>query len=520
MKATIYARFSVEGQSETTIADQLRRCRDYAAARDWPIAGEFVDEGISGASFGNRPGANAALAAVGSGDVLLVVDTTRLSRSQDLAPLLTRLRYRGVRVIGVLDGYDSASPTARMQAGLSGIMSEEFRASIAARTHSALDMRARDGRATGGKCYGYDSAGAVVEAEAAIVREVFSRVAAGEAQKVVAEDLNRRGVPAPGASWARKTRRADGVWMSPTLHAMLANERYVGRVVWNRSAWRRNPDSGTRERIERPESEWVVREAPAIVDRATFDRVRELGRPRKFHGGRPGGGPHYLLSGILVCGVCGRRLVASGTAGTHYYCGTYKSGGASACPNRSGARRDVAERVLLEPIQRELLSDEAVALAADLIRRWDREERVRAVEPAEVGEIEARIARIEAQIAAGVLEREDVLPALSALADRRKAALAGAWRRTSGRSGVEASAAVAAYARAVAGMREALSGPVGRARTAIHSILGDVVCRPASDGAGLVAWVSVDPRPLWQAAGIVSETSSGGALCHREIPIR
>ena len=121
MRAIIYARYSTEHQTESTILDQLRRCREYAAARGWTVGAEHIDEGISGAAFGNRPGVQSALAALEAGDVLLVVDTTRLSRSQDLAPLLTRLRHRGVRVIGVLDGFDSDSRTARMQAGLSGI---------------------------------------------------------------------------------------------------------------------------------------------------------------------------------------------------------------------------------------------------------------------------------------------------------------------------------------------------------------------------------------------------------------
>jgi hypothetical protein len=57
---------------------------------------------------------------------------------------------------------------------------DELRASIRARTHSALQMRAENNRSTGGKVYGYDTKGQVIDAEAAIVREIFARTADGE----------------------------------------------------------------------------------------------------------------------------------------------------------------------------------------------------------------------------------------------------------------------------------------------------------------------------------------------------
>lgn len=134
---------------------------------------------------------------------------------------------------GALDGFDSASAQARMQAGLSGLMSDEYRASIRVRTHSALEMRAKLKRPTGGKAYGYKSSGEIIKAEAAIVLEIFERTAAG-------------------ANWKRTKRRNDGRWLVSTLHAILHNERYIGRQVWNRSEWVKDPDSGKRTRRDRP----------------------------------------------------------------------------------------------------------------------------------------------------------------------------------------------------------------------------------------------------------------------------
>jgi len=113
-RAIAYARFSTDRQAEASITDQLRICREYAERQGWQVVAEHTDEGISGAALGNRPGANAALVELAASDVLIVCDLSRLSRSQDLAPLLSRLRHRGVRVVGVQDGFDSDSRTARM----------------------------------------------------------------------------------------------------------------------------------------------------------------------------------------------------------------------------------------------------------------------------------------------------------------------------------------------------------------------------------------------------------------------
>jgi DNA invertase Pin-like site-specific DNA recombinase len=72
-----------------------------------PITRPKVRRCESSAATGNRPGFQQVMAALRAGDVLLVAHLTRPSRSQELAPLLDRLRFRGVRVVGVLDGFDS-----------------------------------------------------------------------------------------------------------------------------------------------------------------------------------------------------------------------------------------------------------------------------------------------------------------------------------------------------------------------------------------------------------------------------
>lgn len=450
-----YARFSTEMQAESSIEDQLRVCREYAAARGWTIAAEFGDRGISGAALGNRPGAQAAIAA--ARDVLLVNDLSRLSRSQDLAPLLSRLRHRGVRVLGVQDGYDSDSRTARMQAGLSGIMSEEFRAMIADRTRSALQMRAKDGRPTGGKAYG----------DPAVVREIFERFAAGETMRAIASDLNGRGVPSPGSSWKPRS-RARGNWVVSALHSLLQNERYIGRVIWNRSQWVKHPDKGIRERRERPESEWIETACEPLVDAATWARVQA-----RFtsHPGR-GAKPRYILSGLLECAQCGSKLIVVGGSQRRYICGTFHAAGAHGCANRATFPRLVGETMILAHVREQMLSPAAVAEGVKMLR----EERASAEKPGPA--VDREVAELERLVREGVLSTEVAAPALAEARRRARARESApldlpwpsekAWRET------------------VANMLEVLQGEdVLAAREVLRGLLGPVRCAP--DGAYVVA---------------------------------
>ena len=104
--------------------------------------------------LGNRPSALSLLEAAFARrfDIVLVTDLSRLSRSNgDLSKMIDRLVVRGIRVIGVQDGYDSTRRGHKLQAGLSGIMGEAFRDMIKERTHAALESRAKAHRSAGGK---------------------------------------------------------------------------------------------------------------------------------------------------------------------------------------------------------------------------------------------------------------------------------------------------------------------------------------------------------------------------------
>lgn len=414
MRAALYARFSTDKQSESSIEDQYRVCTERCTRDGLQVVARFEDQGISGAAIGNRPGLLALIDAGKAGrfDVLLVMDLSRLSRSQgDLSKLIDRLTARGIRVIGVQDGYDNARKGHKLQAGLSGIIGEAFREMVSERTYTALQSRAMQGKPAGGKRYGYG------DGEADTVRQVFAWYADGHSAQWIAAELNRLAVPSPGAAWNRSSRRRGG-WHPSAIGGdpkrgigLLNNEAYIGRTIWNRSKWIKDPDTGKRRCVQRPRADWIVREdeSQRIVPQELWDRVKarqqrramvagdKIARGKRSAGGH---GPRYLFSGLMKCERCGSSFVMKDKYS--YQCAGFVNG--RVCDNTLRVRRDVLEDRLLAGIRGDLLSDASVERFKRALRRALTQ---RPADPsaARRKELQARVANIADAIGQGLLSQ-------------------------------------------------------------------------------------------------------------------
>ena len=98
-------------------------------------------------------------------------------------------------------------------------------------------------------------------------------------------------------------------WSHQAVAKMLANQTYLGHVIW----CRRPHDKHERKELKvRPESEWVVRENAhePLVTQEVFDRVQErLAENRKRTRSAAG---DYVLSGLVRCTYCGRSYIGGG----------------------------------------------------------------------------------------------------------------------------------------------------------------------------------------------------------------
>lgn len=188
--------------------------------------------------------------------------------------------------------------------GFDAIASAAYIKMISGRVHDALEKRLHEKRTLGLLPYGYDKSRVFDESrldedgrpmvtaknlgilpqQAEVVREIYRRYADGESPTSIAADFNARRIASPGSRWtSRRSRRTDGKWLASTLLSdrkhgggILCNAVYHGVLIWNRSQWKKHPDSGARVRFERPQSEWMTEPRPdlRIVDKDLWRRVQ------------------------------------------------------------------------------------------------------------------------------------------------------------------------------------------------------------------------------------------------------
>ena len=361
MKAAIYARYSSDKQREASLEDQIRLCEERTAREGWKLAQTYTDQAISGASL-IRPGIQALMndAMAGKFDVILAESLDRLSRDQeDIAGIYKRLRFAGVQILTLSEG-----PVSELHIGLKGTMGALYLKDLADKTRRGLRGRVEAGKSGGGNSYGYDvlktldesgeaerGVRTINEQQAGIIRQIFDDYAAGKSPKAIAHALNRKKIPGPsGKGWGPST--INGNWRRGT--GVLNNELYIGRLVWNRLSYIKNPDTGKRVSRLNPESEWIVKDVPElrIIDQELWDKVKERQQglrnlPAFYERQRP----RMLLSYLLKCGCCSGGF--SKVSQSHYGCSTARNKGT--CENRLTVRQDELEGLVLAALQTRLM---------------------------------------------------------------------------------------------------------------------------------------------------------------------
>ena len=212
MIAAIYARKSTDqsgvADEQKSVTRQIEHAKAYAVKKGWTVADAhlYLDDGISGAEFANRPGFLRLMNALKPRppfQVLVMSEESRLGREAiETAYALKQLVTAGVRVFFYLEDRERTldSPTDKIMMSLTAFADELEREKARQRTFDAMQRKAKAGHVCGGKCFGYDNhrtASGHVErvindTEAAVVRQIFKLCSQGLGQGHDCQAVERR----------------------------------------------------------------------------------------------------------------------------------------------------------------------------------------------------------------------------------------------------------------------------------------------------------------------------------------
>ena len=283
-----------------------------------------------------------------------------------MAHLYKRLTFLGIKLVTVSEGTIS-----ELHVGLSGTMGALYVKQLAEKTHRGLRGRVENGRSGGGNSYGYDvvrkpgtdgefelGVRSINPQEAEVVRSILQAYVDGESPRSIAKALNRKGMAGPsGGTWGPSAINGNATRGT----GILNNELYVGKLVWNRLKFMKNPETGRRQSRLNPREAWIIKDVPElrIVPQELWDAVKAR-QAQMARDTRPDckkaefwkhQRPRYLLSGLMKCGVCGANY-------TKYGASRFACAGArdrATCANGITVRGDDVENAILDGLKSRLM---------------------------------------------------------------------------------------------------------------------------------------------------------------------
>ena len=286
-------------------------------------------EVVSGESIADREEIKEVLSRITDPNIkgVLVVEPSRLSRGDlsDCGRLIDALRYSKTQVVTPYMTYDLDNKMERkffQDELLRGNDYLEYTKEILWRGRVAAAKRGC--YATGGPApFGYtkikdgkDWTLEIVPEDAEIVRMIFDLYTReGLSRGAIARKLTDMGIKSPTGG---------STWRDSTLTKILSNEHYLGMIVFNQFKMMTFIEDGekVKHRVQQnPEDIIIVKgKHQAIIDEATFEAARLLVTPKPKN--QQNLELKNPLSGLLVCGKCGRVMARKPNKGkpTRYTC--------------------------------------------------------------------------------------------------------------------------------------------------------------------------------------------------------
>ena len=325
-------------RESNSISNQKAMLEEFAARQGFTNIVHFTDDGISGTCF-DRPGFLAMMKEVEAGNVeyLCIKDMSRMGRDYlKVGQIMEILRQRGVRLIAINDGVDSARGDDDFTP-FRNIMNEYYARDTSRKIRSTFQSKGKSGKhLTGTVIYGYLWNEArdqwLVDPEAAdVVKRIFAMTIEGYGPYQIASKLKAEKVLIPSAYLAQhgegvnknKTFKDVYGWGSSTICNILEKREYLGHTI----NFKTRKHFKDKKSHYVPEDEWTIFENThePIIDQQTFDLVQKIrGNVRRYPDGWGEAAP---LTGLLYCADCGGKMYVhrtnNGKRISQYTCSQY-----------------------------------------------------------------------------------------------------------------------------------------------------------------------------------------------------
>jgi DNA invertase Pin-like site-specific DNA recombinase len=152
MRTVLYARVSTNDKGQD-VGMQVREFHQFCDRRQWEVADEYVDRGISG-SKDSRPELNRLMADAKRRrfDAVVVYRFDRFARStRHLVNALAEFNALGIQFISMHEGIDTSTPNGRLVFGIFASIAEFERDLIRERVRSGIANRKAKGLRIGRK---------------------------------------------------------------------------------------------------------------------------------------------------------------------------------------------------------------------------------------------------------------------------------------------------------------------------------------------------------------------------------
>ena len=392
-------------RESNSISNQKAMLEEFAARQGFTNIVHFTDDGISGTCF-DRPGFLAMMKEVEAGNVeyLCIKDMSRMGRDYlKVGQIMEILRQRGVRLIAINDGVDSARGDDDFTP-FRNIMNEYYARDTSRKIRSTFQSKGKSGKhLTGTVIYGYLWNEArdqwLVDPEAAeVVKRIFAMTIEGYGPYQIASKLKEEKILIPSAYLAQhgegvnknKTFKDVYGWGSSTICNILEKREYLGHTI----NFKTRKHFKDKKSHYVPEDEWTIFENThePIIDQETFDLVQKIRSKVKRY--PDGWGEVAPLTGLLYCADCGGKMYVhrtnNGKRISQYTCSQYTK---VPCGTLCKTQHRINEDVVLS-----LVSEMLKAIAE--YAKHDRAEFVRVVQEAQSSQQTAEVKKQRTRLAA------------------------------------------------------------------------------------------------------------------------